>query len=104
MVLETSFHRLFSFIPQSVLEAKSLACDPLPPPTLISQYDREYFENVEDLHSLRLRTRRERANDERRLEQFIPDAAFRHQLQVIYFLNVAHLNIRMFIMLSFLNI
>lgn len=82
MVLETSYRRLFSFIPKQVLEAKSLACDPLPPSTLISQYDNEFFRNIEDLYSPRLRTRRQRANDERRLEQFIPDAAFRQQLQV----------------------
>ncbi|KAF8189634.1 transcriptional repressor TCF25-domain-containing protein [Pholiota molesta] len=83
-VLETSYRRLFSFIPRQVLEAKSLACDPLPPPTLINQYDREYFQNVEELYSAQHRSRRQRANDERRLAQFLPDAAFRQQLQAFF--------------------
>lgn len=82
MVLETSYRRLFSFIPKQVLEAKSLACDPLPPLTKISEYDDEFFKSVEDAFSSRSRTRRQRAVDERRLAQMIPDAAFRQQLQV----------------------
>lgn len=82
MVLESSYRRLFSFIPRKVLEAKSLACDPLPPLTSLSQYDQEFFASVEDAFSSRLRTRRQRLNDERRLAQLIPDAAFRQQLQV----------------------
>ncbi|KAF8878008.1 transcriptional repressor TCF25-domain-containing protein [Gymnopilus junonius] len=81
MVLETSYRHLFSFIPKQVLEAKSLACDPLPPLTKISEYDDEFFKSVEDAFSSRSRTRRQRAVDERRLAQMIPDAAFRQQLQ-----------------------
>ncbi|KDR71096.1 hypothetical protein GALMADRAFT_229747 [Galerina marginata CBS 339.88] len=84
MVFETSYRRLFSFIPRQVLEAKSLACDPLPPPTSLNQYDREFFQSVEDIYSSRLRTRRQRVNDERRLAQLIPDAAFRQQLQAFF--------------------
>ena len=82
MVLETSCKRLFSFIPRTVLEAKSLACDPLPPPTSVNQYDQDFFHGIEGLYSPRIRGRRQQANDERRLAQFIPDAAFRQQLQV----------------------
>ncbi|KAH9483302.1 Transcription factor 25 [Psilocybe cubensis] len=81
MVLETSYRRLFSFIPRQVLEAKSLACDPLPPPTAVSQYDEAFFGGVDDLYSPRLRTRRQRQLEERRLAQLMPDAAFRQQLQ-----------------------
>ncbi|KAF8972061.1 transcriptional repressor TCF25-domain-containing protein [Flammula alnicola] len=84
MVLETSYRRLFSFIPRQVLEAKSLACDPLPPPTSINEYDAQFFHSVDDLYSPRVRSRRQRANDERRLAQFIPDAAFRQQLQAFF--------------------
>ena len=83
MVLETSYRRLFSFIPSQVLGAKSLACDPLPPCTKVNQYDQEFFEGVDELYSPRM-SRRQRVNDERRLAQFIPDVAFRQQLQVIY--------------------
>ncbi|KAF9478458.1 DUF654-domain-containing protein [Pholiota conissans] len=84
MVLETSYRRLFSFIPRQVLEAKSLSCDPLPPPTLVSEYDRDFFQGVEDLYSAQHRSRRQQANDGRRLAQFIPDAAFRQQLQAFF--------------------
>jgi hypothetical protein len=84
MVLETSYRRLFSFIPSHVLAAKSLACDPLPPLTTVNQYDQDFFKAVDDLYSPRIRSRRQRVNDERRLAQFIPDAAFRQQLQVMY--------------------
>lgn len=85
MVLETSYRRLFSFIPRQVLEAKSVACDPLPPPTAVSQYDQAFFGGVDDLYSPRLRTRRQRVAEERRLAQLMPDAAFRQQLQVSFF-------------------
>ena len=84
MVLETSYRRLFSFIPSQVLGVKSLACDPLPPRTTVNQYDQEFFNGVDDLYSPRMRSRRQRVNDERRLAQFIPDAVFRQQLQVMF--------------------
>ncbi|KIM42652.1 hypothetical protein M413DRAFT_444337 [Hebeloma cylindrosporum] len=84
MVLETSYKRLFSFIPRVVLEAKSLACDPLPPPTSVNQYDQDFFHGIDDLYSPRIRSRRQRANDERRLAQFNPDGAFRQQLQAFF--------------------
>jgi hypothetical protein len=51
----------------------------------VSKYDEVFFEGVEDVFAMdgrRARTRRERALDERRLAQVIPDAAFRQQLQV----------------------
>ncbi|KAF8812727.1 DUF654-domain-containing protein [Phlegmacium glaucopus] len=84
LVLETSYRRLFSFIPSQVLEVKSFACDPLPPRTTVNQYDQEFFQGVDDLYSPRIRSRRQRVNDERRLAQFIPDAAFRQQLQAFF--------------------
>jgi hypothetical protein len=67
MVLETSYKRLFSFIPRVVLEAKSLAYDPLSPPTTVNQYDQDFFQGIDDLYSPRIRSRRQRANDKRRL-------------------------------------
>ena len=84
MVLETSFRSLFSFIPSQVLGAKSLACDPLPPRTTVNEYDQEFFNGVDDLYSPRIRSRRQRVDDERRIVQLIPDAAFRQQLQVMF--------------------
>ncbi|KAF9558199.1 DUF654-domain-containing protein [Agrocybe pediades] len=85
MVLETSYRRLFSFIPRQVLEAKSIECDPLPPLTALTRYDQQFFQGVDDLLSARRhRTRRERALDERRLAQMIPDAAFRQQMQAFF--------------------
>ena len=91
MVLESSFRGLFSFIPSQVLGVKSLACDPLPPPTAINEYDQEFFNGIDDLYSPRIRSRRQRVNDERRLAQFIPDAAFRQQLQVMFLYRIAYL-------------
>ena len=82
IVLESTNRRLFAFIPRQVQEIKSLSCDPLPPPTATTRYDERFFDGVDDLFSLRMRTRRERALDERRLAQMIPDAAARQQLQV----------------------
>lgn len=82
IVLETTYRRLLAFIPRHVTEAKSLACDPLPSPTSVTQYNEEFFEGVEDMFAFRARTRRERALDNRRLEQMIPDPNFRAQFQV----------------------
>ncbi|KAH6899484.1 cytoplasmic protein [Coprinopsis sp. MPI-PUGE-AT-0042] len=82
MVLETEHRSLFPFIPRAIQQTRSLACDPLPPPTSLSSYsDESFFEGVEDLLAFRQRTRRERAQDERRLAQMIPDGAFRQQLE-----------------------
>ncbi|KAI5830065.1 DUF654-domain-containing protein [Schizophyllum commune Tattone D] len=69
---------LFAFIPRTVLSARSLACDPLPPPTAITTYDDAFFRGVEDAF---VRTRREREADARRLARLVPDAGFRQQLQ-----------------------
>lgn len=69
----------------TVTASGALACDPLPPATAMSKYDEVFFEGVEDAFSgggRRGQTRRERALDERRLAQMIPDAAVRRQLQV----------------------
>lgn len=55
LVLDAPFRRLFSFIPREILEGKSLACDPLPPPTALSHYDEEFFRGVEETHSERRR-------------------------------------------------
>ena len=82
MVLESSYRNLFSFIPRATLNVKSLACDPLPPPTSVTEYNEEFFKGTDDMFSMRSRTRQQRAADERRLERLIPDAPFRQQLQV----------------------
>ncbi|KAL0948961.1 hypothetical protein HGRIS_009064 [Hohenbuehelia grisea] len=84
MVLESSYRRLFSFIPRHVLSAKSLACDPLPPLTAATEYNDDFFRGADDVFSMRNRTRQERAADDRRLERLIPDPLMRQQLQVVF--------------------
>jgi hypothetical protein len=86
MVLESSYRRLFAFIPRDVLNAKQLACDPLPPLKTVNQYDDEFFKGAEDVFAIRPRTRRDAENDQRLLERLLPDAAFRQQLQVGFFI------------------
>ncbi|KIP10564.1 hypothetical protein PHLGIDRAFT_100960 [Phlebiopsis gigantea 11061_1 CR5-6] len=80
IVLEptTRAGRLFGFLPPNVLTAKQLACDPVPPPTRVNEYDPEFFQGAEDPLSARPRGRRE---NQRVLEQLIPDPVFRRQLQ-----------------------
>jgi hypothetical protein len=82
MVLESDYRRLFPFIPREVLNAKQLACDPLPPLTTLNIYDDEFFKGADDVFAVRPRTRRDAVNDQRFLERLIPDPDFRRQLQV----------------------
>jgi hypothetical protein len=89
MILETSYRRLFAFIPREVLNAKQLACDPLPPLTTVNLYDGEFFKGTEDVFAIRPRTRRDAGGDQRMLERLIPDPVFRRQLQVCYLYSVA---------------
>ncbi|KAJ7165632.1 transcriptional repressor TCF25-domain-containing protein [Mycena crocata] len=85
MVLETSYRRLFSYIPQEVLSVKALQCDPLPPPTAVSSYDDAFFEGIEDLRTfMPTITARHRAQQGRVLAQMIPDAGMREQLQAFF--------------------
>ncbi|KZT13227.1 DUF654-domain-containing protein [Laetiporus sulphureus 93-53] len=74
IVLEASFRGLFSFVPREVLQARSVACDPLPPPTSVSAYDTEYFKGAADA------LRPSRRQEERALERLVPDALIRGQL------------------------
>ncbi|KAJ6615494.1 transcriptional repressor TCF25-domain-containing protein [Mycena sp. CBHHK59/15] len=84
MVLETTYRRLFSYIPRQVLSEKTLACDPLPPPTAVSSYDDDFFQGTEDLRAFTTPTTRQRAQQGRLLAQMIPDAAVRQQLQEFF--------------------
>ncbi|KAF8623167.1 hypothetical protein AX17_007523 [Amanita inopinata Kibby_2008] len=90
LVLESSYRRLFSFIPKGVTESRSLACDPLPPPNAITQYDNEFFEGVEDTFGPGAfgvgagRTRRQREADQRRLAQLVGDEALLRQVQEMF--------------------
>ena len=81
IVLEptTRAGRLFGFLPPNILTAKQLACDPVPPPTRVSEYNPEFFQGAEDPMAARPRGRRD---NQRMLEQLIPDPVFRRQLQV----------------------
>ncbi|KAF9530905.1 transcriptional repressor TCF25-domain-containing protein [Crepidotus variabilis] len=83
MVLESSYRRLFSFIPRQILDAKSLSCDPLPPVSSISLYDDNFFQGIEQLSNPR-RSRQQRAMDERLLAQLLPDPGFRQQFQAFF--------------------
>lgn len=78
LVLESSYRSLFSFFPSSVISARQLACDPLPPPTRVTEYNTEFFAGAEDPFA---HTSRSRKQNERLLERMVPDAGFRRQLQ-----------------------
>ncbi|KAI0666150.1 transcriptional repressor TCF25-domain-containing protein [Trametes maxima] len=78
LVNESTCRSLFPFVPRQVLDARHLACDPLPPSTRTNEYDPEFFRGVEDVLALRPRSRRQEA---RLLEQLVPDGALRGQLQ-----------------------
>ncbi|KAI0073559.1 DUF654-domain-containing protein [Panus rudis PR-1116 ss-1] len=79
----SNIRTLLGFIPSSIMAARNLSCDPLPPPTLVSSYDLSgtFFKGLEnDYDPLGVRPRGRRAN-ERLLERMIPDVDFRRQLQ-----------------------
>ncbi|THH32160.1 hypothetical protein EUX98_g2009 [Antrodiella citrinella] len=78
LVLESSYRALFSFFPSSVVSALQLACDPLPPPTRVTEYDQTFFAGAEDPFA---HTSRSRKQIDRLLERMIPDPGFRRQLQ-----------------------
>lgn len=86
VVLEsvTRAGRLFGFLPPNILTAKQLACDPVPPPTRVSEYDGAFFEGAEDPLALRPRGRRDAA---RMLQQLVPDPVFRRQLEDVFAAN-----------------
>ncbi|KAJ7049627.1 transcriptional repressor TCF25-domain-containing protein [Mycena amicta] len=79
MVLETTYRRLFAYIPADVLNAKTLQCDPLPPPTATTLYDNAFFDGVEDLRTFAPPRRRQRM-----LAQMVPNAMLREQLQAFW--------------------
>ncbi|KAG2365272.1 transcriptional repressor TCF25-domain-containing protein [Suillus spraguei] len=79
IVLEQSFRNLTPFIPRSVLLAKQLACDPLPPLTASSEYNDAFFAGAEEIFSVRPRRR-----DARALERLIPDAGVRAQVEALF--------------------
>ncbi|KAF8644320.1 hypothetical protein AX16_008528 [Volvariella volvacea WC 439] len=83
-VLESAHRSLLAFLPKEITSARSLQCDPIPPSTKFNAYDNEYFASVgdDDLGLLRGEERTRRGA--RRLEQMIPDAAWRQQLQALY--------------------
>ncbi|KAG1740292.1 transcriptional repressor TCF25-domain-containing protein [Suillus lakei] len=79
VVLEQSFRNLTPFIPRSVLLAKQLACDPLPPLTASSEYNDAFFAGAEEIFTVRPRRR-----DARALERLIPDAGIRAQIEALF--------------------
>jgi len=79
LVLEQSFRNLTSFIPRSVLLAKQLACDPLPPLKALSEYNDDFFAGAEEIFSVPPRRR-----DARALERLIPDAGIRAQIEALF--------------------
>lgn len=79
VVLEQSFRNLTPFIPRSVLLAKQLACDPLPPLTATSEYNDAFFAGAEEIFAVRPRRR-----DVRALERLIPDAGVRAQIEALF--------------------
>ncbi|KAI8984868.1 transcriptional repressor TCF25-domain-containing protein [Trametes punicea] len=81
LVNESTCRSLFPFVPRSILDARHLACDPLPPSTRVNEYDTDFFRGVEEVLSIRPRSRRQEA---RLLEQLVPDAVLRGQLRDIW--------------------
>ncbi|KAI0771719.1 transcriptional repressor TCF25-domain-containing protein [Trametes elegans] len=77
LVNESTCRSLFPFVPRKILDARHVACDPLPPSTRVSEYDGEFFRGVEDVLAVRPRSRRQEA---RLLERLVPDGALRGQL------------------------
>jgi hypothetical protein len=83
IVLESSYRRLFSFMPRQVTESRSFACDPLPPPSAVTKYDEEFFEGVDDAFGeVGTGTRRQREANRRRLAHLIQDDVVFRQIQV----------------------
>ncbi|THH13849.1 hypothetical protein EW146_g6417 [Bondarzewia mesenterica] len=80
MVLGAPAQRLLSFLPDSTVGGNSLACDPVPPATKVSEYDDAFFQGAEDAF-VGATSRRQQ---QRLLEQMIPDAAARQQLQAFF--------------------
>ncbi|KZS90931.1 DUF654-domain-containing protein [Sistotremastrum niveocremeum HHB9708] len=44
-----NYRRLIAFVPPEIQVQRSYSCDPLPPPTMVSAYNRAYFEGVEEV-------------------------------------------------------
>ncbi|KAG7092016.1 hypothetical protein E1B28_008399 [Marasmius oreades] len=88
LVLESNYRSLIKFIPRSVVEARGLSCDPLPPPSRVTEYNTEFFAGVEEEEGgsggRRRMTRAQREVDERRLARLVPDAGFRRQIQELF--------------------
>ena len=81
VVLGSSAQRFLPFIPAHVINKNNLACDPLPPPSLKSQYNDEFFRGADDVFATTFR-RQSATRMQRVLERLIPDPVFRRQLQV----------------------
>ncbi|OAX36036.1 DUF654-domain-containing protein [Rhizopogon vinicolor AM-OR11-026] len=84
LVLEQSFRHLTPFIPRTVLLAKQLACDPLPPLKALSEYNDDFLAGAEEIFSVPPRRR-----DARALERLIPDAGVRAQIEAMFDANPA---------------
>ncbi|KAJ7367490.1 hypothetical protein DFH08DRAFT_946479 [Mycena albidolilacea] len=85
MVLETTYRRLFAYIPPDVLAVKTLQCDPLPPPTAVTAHPDAFFEGTEDLRAFMPSiTAHQRVQQGRGLAQMIPDPGVREQLQAFF--------------------
>jgi hypothetical protein len=69
-------------LPKEVTNSRQIACDPLPPPSKINEYDTEFFKGSEDVLAYNTSRRRNRRDEQRMLERLVPDPIFRRQLQV----------------------
>ena len=78
LVNEATCRSLFPFLPRSVLDARQIACDPLPPPTSTTEYNSTFFRGVED--ALAPPRARSRAQELHMLERLLPERALREQL------------------------
>lgn len=94
--LGPSAQRLLSYLPESVVNGpgNTLACDPLPPPTLLTTYNDAFFSGADDIFAVgatggRGGRRRNAAQEQRLLEQMIPDPEVRRQFQDFFAANPA---------------
>ena len=72
--------RLTSFVPKEILHTATLSCDPLPPTTLVSKYDKTYFSGTDDIFFAR------------ELEpRLVHDNVARQHLRVCFFQNYTHI-------------
>jgi hypothetical protein len=85
---DPAYRPLLSFIPRAAAASTTFAGDPLPPPSALSSYsDPAFFASAPDINALAPRL--SRRQEQRALEQLVPDPNARAELQALYNANPA---------------